>query len=403
MHNQKTIIFSYQLLSNVGCEIIIRGTIAFLTRAFPHYDLRFVITSYDPERDRSILADLDNVEVVPMIGWKRYLRGVLVKTGLDRWFWTPRFAARHFRKADLLVSVGGDIYTMSSNALPRDWLGWERFATRHNIPSIMFGANMEKFEVLSPSVLAELIEHLKRFRLIAVRDTVTLDYLAKYGVTDNTVFFPDPIFSLRPSCRFSTSPVRSIGLNMSPFLLREYGPGVFKHMAKIVEGLVTRGYRLNLIPHVYASDGNPKLQDSVSLRQLYDLLPLAVQPAVSLYEGPMSLSDMAREIDAVDLFIGARMHSCLNAVTLGKPTYFLAYSSKAQTMVLWLRQGPLAALPDRVDCGPADVITLDAILALIDAQELGLNTAPLDVDFGTGLDSSPIGQMLTQTAIFKAQ
>src|SRR6056297_1126548 len=148
MRPRKTVLFSYQLLTNVGCEIIIRGTIAFLTRAFPNHDLDFVVSSYDDARDREILADIPNVHVVPMIGWKRYLRVVLVKTGLDRRFWTPRFAERHFRKAELFASVGGDIYTMSGNALPRDWLGYEQFATRNGIPSIMFGANMEKFDVL---------------------------------------------------------------------------------------------------------------------------------------------------------------------------------------------------------------------------------------------------------------
>lgn len=401
MCESKTVIFSYQLLSNVGCEIIIRGSIKFLTDVFPQYKLNFIVSSYHPDRDRKILADLSNVKVVPMVGWKRYLRGMLVKTGLDRRFWTPRFAARHFRNADLFVSVGGDIYTMSGNALPRDWLGWERFATRNGIPSIMFGANMEKFEVLSKGDLHDLVEHLKRFRLIVVRDVATLEYLSEYGVKGNTVFFPDPLFSLRPSCTFSNSLVKTIGLNMSPILLRDFGSDVFVHIAKIVVGLVGLGYRFSLIPHVYASDGNPTLQDPVALRRLYDLLPKDVLPSVRLYEGPMSFAEMTREINAVDLFIGARMHSCLNALTLGKPTYFLAYSKKAQTMVSWLREGPLATLSDRVQCGAANEVSLDAIVSLIRAHEQDIRKTPLDIDFGADREKISIGKLLNQAALFE--
>ena len=93
--------------------------------------------------------------------------------------------------------MGGDIYTMSGNKLPRDWLGYEKYASSRGIPSVMFGANMEKFEVLSSLEITNLISHLNKFSLITVRDQKTLEYLAGYNVKNNTIFFPDPIFMLR--------------------------------------------------------------------------------------------------------------------------------------------------------------------------------------------------------------
>ncbi|MDT8328395.1 MAG: polysaccharide pyruvyl transferase family protein [Roseovarius sp.] len=396
MRPRKTVLFSYQLLTNVGCEIIIRGSIAFLTRAFPDHDLEFVISSYDAVRDREILADIPNVRVVPMIEWKRYIRGLFVKTGLDRRFWTPRFAARHFRDADLFVSVGGDIYTMSGNALPRDWLGYEQFATRHGIPSIMFGANMEKFDVLGPDDLKVLIAHLRRFRVIAVRDKMTETYLADHGVTENTVVFPDPMFSLRPRCTYAPGRVETIGLNVSPILLRDFGEAAFTRLAAIVSDLVGRGYRIALLPHVYASDGNPGLDDRVALRKLHDRLPVEVASGTTLYEGPVSFSDMAREISAVDLFVGARMHSCLNSVTLGKPTFFLSYSSKARTMVDWLQSEPMARLRDRVACAAADAVTIDDILALIAAHDNSDHEQAVEIDFTPAMDPSPVWDMMSE-------
>ena len=396
MRPKKTVLFSYQLLTNVGCEIIIRGSIAFLTRAFPNYDLEFVVSSYDASRDRQILADIPNVRVVPTIGWKRYIRGVLVKTGLDRRFWTPRFAARHFRDADLFASVGGDIYTMSGNSLPRDWLGYEQFATRHGIPSIMFGANMEKFDVLDRGDLNILIAHLQRFRLIAVRDKATETYLAEHGVTKNTVVFPDPIFSLRQRCTYNQGRVETIGLNVSPILLRDFGDAVFKRLAKIVSDLVARGYRIALLPHVYASDGNPVLDDRIALRKLYDLLSAQAASGTTLYDGPVSFADLAREISSIDLFIGARMHSCLNAVTLGKPTLFLSYSSKARTMVDWLQAGPMAGLRDRLACASADTVRTDDILDLIAAHDATAEAQDVDIDFTPVMNSSPVWDIVPE-------
>ena len=38
MRSQKTVLFSFLLLTNVGCEIIIRGTILFLNRVYPNYN-----------------------------------------------------------------------------------------------------------------------------------------------------------------------------------------------------------------------------------------------------------------------------------------------------------------------------------------------------------------------------
>ncbi len=396
MRPRKTILFSYQLLTNVGCEIIIRGSIAFLTRAFPDHELDFVVSSYDAARDREILADIPNVRVVPTIGWKRYIRGVLVKTGLDRRFWTPRFAARHFRDADLFASVGGDIYTMSSNALPRDWLGYEQFATRHGIASIMFGANMEKFDVLDRDDLNLLVAHLQRFRVIAVRDKATETYLAEHGVTQNTVVFPDPMFSLRPRCTYHQGRVETIGLNVTPILLRDFGDAVFTRLAAIVSDLVARGYRITLLPHVYASDGNPGLDDRIALRKLHDLLPAEAASGTTLYDGPVSLTDLAHEISSVDLFVGARMHSCLNAVTLGKPTFFLSYSGKARTMVDWLQTGPMAGLRDRVACAAADAVTTDDILELIAAHDGTADAQDADIDFMAAMVSSPLWDMMSE-------
>lgn len=404
MKPKKTVLLSYLLLTNIGCEIILRGTIAFLTRAFPQYELKFLIPSYDVARDRKLFSDLETVEILPMVPWKRYLRGFLAKTKLDRRFWSPRFASRQFRRADLFVSVGGDIYTMFGNRLPEDWLGYEQFATRHGIPAIMFGANMERFDIVSDADRRRLLDHLKRFKLIAVRDAKTLELLKTHDAAQNVVLFPDPVFSLRPRTEVCLKKVRTIGLNISPILTRDFGPGIVDRFAEITEGLVNKGYKVRLIPHVYASDGNPGLDDRVTLASLRDALPPEVQANVRLFDGSLSLRDIAEEIEKVDLFVGARMHACLNATTLGRPTFYLGYSAKAAAMVEWLANtSAFAPMAGSLRAKSADAIELDDILALIADHETwaAAQATPVVIDTEGFLGASPIWMSLRQSLVFR--
>lgn len=365
----KRIVFSYQQLSNTGCEIIIRGAIKFLQRAFPDHNLEFIVSSYHVHRDRALLSDIPGVIIAPMLTWKRYLRFALRKTGRFDQFWSPRFSSKIFRSADLFVSVGGDIYTMFDGQLPEDWLGYEAYATRHGIPSIMFGANMERFEVLGSGDLKKLELHLKRFKLLAVRDRGTATYLAKNNIVDNVEVFPDPIFLLRSTSEFARKEIVNIGLNITPILVSTFGEAIVDRYAKIAEDLIRAGYNINLIPHVHSSDGDASLDDRLVLSRLYDKISVNLREAVGQYGGPMSFLELGREIAKTDLFIGGRMHGCLNALTQGKAVCFLGYSRKAATMVDWLStESPFSVVKGSYIALDADIVDTRKILELIDAH-----------------------------------
>ena len=329
----KTVILSNLLLSNVGCEIILRGTIAFLEKRLSNYQLNFIIPSYQYEYDSRLLSDITNVRVVPMIKWKRYIRGALIKLGLFTKYWTPRFESKHFKNSDLFVSVGGDIYTMFSNKLPEDWIGYESFATKNNIPSLMFGANMEKFEIVSKSDQVKLIEHLKRFESIFVRDFATKKYLESYSVKSNVSMFPDPIFSLRRQTQFDKKRIRSIGINFTPILIRDYGDEIVDKYACLITSLIEQGYSISLIPHVYSTTNNDSIDDKKAMDLVLEKISSKYRNGIEVFSEVCTLKSVEKKISEIDLFIGARMHGCLNSLTLGKSVIFLAYSSKAHTMV----------------------------------------------------------------------
>ncbi|NWF44269.1 polysaccharide pyruvyl transferase family protein [Hydrogenophaga sp. D2P1] len=394
----KTIIFSYLQLSNVGCEIIIRGTIKFLENALSDYDLRFIVPSYDSNRDRQILKDLPQIEVVPMLSWKRYFRALLRQTRRFDKYWSPRFSSAAFEKADLFVSVGGDIYTIFDGMLPDDWMGYESFASRRGIPSIMFGANMENFELLSGVQRNRLIAHLNRFKLIAVRDDSTSSYLIDQNINSPTLVFPDPMYSLRPSCVVRANKVQRIGLNLSPLTVKKFGPDLIEKYTKIVSDLINDGYLFSFIPHVYSTDGDNNLDDRFILRNIYNRLEPIQQKAVKLCDDALGFKKIAIEISEVDFVIAARMHCCLNAVTLGKPVYFLEYSKKAKTMLKWLvTETPYAKAASAYASTSADAITIEDIRLLIRAIEHLGEAHPdgISVDLSPQLATSSIWNVMS--------
>ena len=366
----KTVIFSYLQLSNVGCEIIIRGTIKFLERAFPNYKLRFIISSYDPDRDRRLMGDLPQIEVIPMLSWKRYLRAALRQTKRFDKYWTPRFSSTDFSHSNLFVSVGGDIYTIFDGQLPDDWMGYESFATKRGIPSIMFGANMEKFELLPAVQRTRLIEHLNRFKLLAVRDDATQSYLANHRVKAPTLVYPDPMYSLRTSSVVRLGKIKHIGFNLSPLTVKKFGPGLVDTYVKVIAELIGEGFEFSFIPHVYSTDGDNDLDDRYILHKIYDLLTPNQQRSVKLRDDALGFHKVSDALSEVDFVIAARMHCCLNAVTLGKPVCFLEYSLKAKTMLKWLTtETPYAEAADAYSSVAADAITLEGVHSLIAAAE----------------------------------
>lgn len=368
--SSKRILLSYLQLSNIGCEIIMRGTIAFLRNRFPHEKLEFIVPSYHVKRDRELLSDIEGVRIIPMLKRKRVIRGILRKLGLFPKIWTPRFSSFEFRNTDLFVSVGGDIYTMFGKSLPLDWIGYEKYATKHGIPSIMFGANMERFEILSNTDRATLLEHLKRFKAIVVRDLGTVDYLSSMGIKDNVAFHPDPCFLLHPDPVFRRTPVQKIAINYSPIIWREFGEVGLQRFKALTEGLVASGYEVRFVPHVYSSDDNEGLSDPHALKRLHGILTPEVRAKVNMVEPPYSFKTIEHEISKADLFIGGRMHGCLNALTQGKAVCFVGYSKKVLTMVNWLStDSPYSIVANSYGAVPADQLDLNWVEQLISAHD----------------------------------
>lgn len=326
-------------LYNYGCEAIVRGTTELIRRMAPEAS----ITYYTPraEDDRRQIADL-KIEVEQMPVAKRSL--FLKACGkVSRMFAVPFDATGEsyetiLRGCDVLVSIGGDIYTIPEyvrrkkrypyfNRLVR--LG--ELAKERGVHEIIMGASIGPFGCFQRAV-DYYADHLKCCEAIFCREQVTLEYLESIGVSSNAFFMPDPAFFVdNPADIPSYENARYLGINLSPLSLRELQGGVsedsVKALAYQVETLMNEtGLPAMFIPHVFA----PLTEDNDEsfLRMVFEELDERHRRRCKLV-APKGFIDTKYYLSQCQLVVAARMHCAVNAICVGVPTVFLSYSKKS--------------------------------------------------------------------------
>lgn len=339
--------------SNIGCEIIIRGTIKFLRDNYEP-KAKIVLPTKTKEYDAFLFSDISNIQFEQTNLLKSVRRFLLRKKNKFISHYTPRISSDKFLQSSLVVSIGGDIYDLRK-ILPVDQIGYELYATRHNIPIIMYGANMEGIENLTEQSKSLIKSHLNRFQKIFVRDPETVVYLKRFGIKKNVFFYPDPIFQLRPVINFTLPPqIKNIGINFSPFMLKLEGDKrevLLKNFALNIERLLQSGYNVTLFPHVCHRDRNPNLDDRESIKALLNHINPECKNKIKIIDDELNLRSVTSVIAEFDLVIGARMHACLNSFTSGITTIFIAYGKKAHSMVNWIKEESVFDdVKDYVEC-----------------------------------------------------
>lgn len=84
---------------------------------------------------------------------------------------------------------------------------------------------------------------------------------------------------------------------------------------------------LLLVPHTFATPGDPE-SDNEACRLVRDLLPAELRSRVRIVVGDYDAHQLKGVIRQCDFFIGARMHSCIAALSQGVPCVGVAYSMK---------------------------------------------------------------------------
>lgn len=82
-----------------------------------------------------------------------------------------------------------------------------------------------------------------------------------------------------------------------------------------------------LVPHTIASPGDPE-SDNEACHNVRDNLPADLQARIRIVTGDYDAHQIKGVIRQCDFFVGARMHSCIAALSQGVPCVGVAYSMK---------------------------------------------------------------------------
>jgi polysaccharide pyruvyl transferase WcaK-like protein len=322
---------------NRGCEAIVRGTMAILRYAFGE---RFRVTLGTNETAENVAKQAAG-ETDPLITHvalsrsKKRWSSAWWRRQMTRWFIRPYSMLDGFCiDADCAMQIGGDNFTLDYGK-PYGFMRLDDHLRRHHVPVLLWGASVGPFEA-DPEFAREMFAHLGHMRAFFLRESDSYGYLKQHGL-ENLYRMPDPAFAMDPvepapadiGCEL---PEAAVGLNLSPLMAAYITGGnrdawVVKS-ADIVQSIAQATHRsILLIPHVtWAHTNDHTFLCDVAAR----CRDLATAPSVFCVGDKLSAAETKWVISRCSVFVGARTHSTIAALSSCIPTLSLAYSRKAK-------------------------------------------------------------------------
>ena len=327
---------------NRGCEAILRGTVEILRHYFDNPEF-LVASNYQTnsqfEQQRRNEKDDAVVHVKTILTQKRFeptwflfhsLR-FLYPMGMN--YFVYHNMLPYLKETLAVLSIGGDNYSLDYG-IPRIFTGLDNLVLSNKKPMVIWGASVGPFSKI-PEYEKYMIEHLKRINGIFVRETATVEYLAGKGITENVFQVADPAFLMEANKpkkeKFDTEiPNGAIGINLSPLMARYTTDGDFKKWVELAANIVkeisvTTKLPLFLIPHVTS----PHTNDYMFLKNVLAVLKKPKEK-IELVPSNLTAAELKWIIGKMSVFVGARTHSTIAALSSGVPTISLAYSIKAK-------------------------------------------------------------------------
>jgi polysaccharide pyruvyl transferase WcaK-like protein len=327
---------------NLGCEAIIRGTVKILKNNFK--DPSFLCFNFTQKEDFELQCKNELDDAITHKRIKYYQHQFGWEWGIQRIFYRFNPKKRNYRlfnemlpfigDASAVLSVGGDNYSLDYG-IPRLYTVLDDIVLEKKKPLILWGASVGPFDAL-PEYERYMIDHLKKVTAIFARESVTVDYLAKKGVSENVYLVADPAFLMDPiepkvESKHLAIDKDAIGINLSPLMAKYVTGGNLlkweRVAADIVSSIAEKTSRpIYLVPHVTISYSN----DFTFLEKIRDLTESNIKREINLIPPSYNAAEIKWIISHMSLFAGARTHSTIAALSSSIPTLSFAYSIKAQ-------------------------------------------------------------------------
>lgn len=327
---------------NRGCEAITGGTVCILRNFF--VDPNFLVVSHykNEEQFKQQCLKENDASITHKKMHTAYKRFSF------QWFLTKTLkltcpvAVKHIVYKDLkpslaeakaVLAVGGDNYSLDYAGVPRTCTDLDDLVVARGKPLVIWGASVGPFSK-KPAYEKYMINHLRKVHILA-RETLTIEYLASKGLTENVYRVADPAFVTEPlkpeEDRKFEIEQNSIGLNLSPLMSRFVANGNLNQWTQMSADIINRilqkmDYKIYLIPHV---TGTPVTDDYLFLEKVLSIMP-DHKNRIVLIPPIFNASETKWIISRMSVFAGARMHSTIASLSSCVPTLSFAYSMKAK-------------------------------------------------------------------------
>lgn len=322
-----TIFYAHTGSGNHGCEALVRSTAKLLDCKPTLFS-----TGYDEDIHYG-LGDIANVQqdTVKKISRKSiaYVVAACQTKLTKKTTLFTKYARKGFadfvQKGDLCLSIGGDNYCYAGTEILGDL---NVLCKRKGAKTVLWGCSIDP-EAITP----DMIQDLKRYDLITVRDPLTQAALTAVGVTTNVRVVADPAFLL--DVQKVNLPDRfflgnTIGLNLSPLILQytEKKEEALSSFSALVRHILdTTDSNIALIPHVIKLENG----DMDVLKPIYEEFCDSGRIIMIQDQNCMQLKYI---ISQCRLFIGARTHATIAAYSTCVPTLVIGYSVKSRGIAI---------------------------------------------------------------------
>lgn len=258
--------------------------------------------------------------------------------------WEPSYVpgsedAALLDEADAVLMIGGDVISLDYG--PGSlfmWSGLMDAAARAGKPTMLFAASVGPFTA-SPVIERYMVNHLRRYSAISVRETASLAYLKRLGI-NNAVLVADPAFRLQPesvdlAAPYGMSQDGVLAFNVSPLIADGWsrsnpGGSLIEECASFVRRVLAEtDLGVALLPHVDPLDGRPENSDSHFMTGLLAACGGSTERLALIPRG-LNAAQLKHVVGASRYLIAARTHATVAGWSQQVPTISIAYSIKAR-------------------------------------------------------------------------
>lgn len=330
MNKKNLILYSHAGSKNHGCEAIVRSTTQFLREKY-----KISIMSSDMDADIEYGVNKVCDEIFDIQKYKKNSIEYLIyalKYRINKKKAHPYCAScwqiKNYLKNSIAMSIGGDNYCYLDDNM--EWL-IEELITSHkyfykkHVKTVLWGCSIEEKTLKNKRILNDL----KKFDLITVRETMSAENLEKYGLRNNVVLTCDSAFHLN----MVELPLpknfiegKTIGINISPMVIEnEKVDGiVLKNYLSLVDYILSNtDMNVALIPHVVWNSNDDREAMEVVYNKYHNS-----NRVIKIND--CNCQELKGYISRCRFFVGARTHATIAAYSTGVPTLVLGYSIKSK-------------------------------------------------------------------------